>query len=318
MVEITVTAVKELDLRKLAKFMYDARKNTVFDIESRTLEHLEESRKKVTSDDNIIFTAYENDAIVGILRIYTGFPEITFTSLWDPMITQEEGREEIALALISFCKRYVKERGFSRLEILLSPLTEKHSEIYKENKSWYEKAGFYKATEEVLMRVDLNKLELSANQPKLLEGLRYERIENVENGRIIEPFFRAFSDRGDRLFRDMTKAQQLVSFNYWLRRSQPFHRSSIVIMKDDNFVGLIVVRQDDETAVIGPVAVVPEYKRKGIMKAALHESLRRMQDDGIKFGKLEADAKNEPAINLYKKFGFEIVHEQEYFAWRVE
>ena len=38
MVEITVTAVKDLDLRKLTKFMYDARKNTVFDTESRTLE----------------------------------------------------------------------------------------------------------------------------------------------------------------------------------------------------------------------------------------------------------------------------------------
>lgn len=321
MVEITVTAVKELDLRKLAKFMYDARKNTVFDTESRTLEHLEESRQKVTSDDNIIFTAYVSDAIVGILRIFTGFPEITFTSLWDPMITQEEGRErreEIALDLIRSCKKYVKERGFSRLEALFSPLTEKHSEIYKENRSWYEKAGFYKATEEVFMRIDLNKLELSADQPKLLEGLRYERIENVENERIIEPFFRAFSDRGDRLFRDMTKAQQLVSFNYWLRRSEPFHRSSIVVMRNDNFVGLIVVRQDGETTEIGPVAVVPEYKRKGIMKAALHESLRRMQDDGIKFGELEADAKNEPAMNLYRKFGFEIVHEQEYFAWRVE
>ena len=81
---------------------------------------------------------------------------------------------------------------------------------------------------------------------------------------------------------------------------------------------LIVVRQDEETAEIGPVTVVPEYRRKGIMKAALHESLRRMQDDGIKFGKLEVDAKNEPAINLYKKFGFEKVREQECFGWRVE
>lgn len=66
----------------------------------------------MTSDDNIIFTAYENDAIVRILRIYTGFPEITFTSLWDPMITQEEEkerREEIALDLIRFCKKMSKK-----------------------------------------------------------------------------------------------------------------------------------------------------------------------------------------------------------------
>ena len=148
MVEITVTAIKELDLVKLSKFMYDERKNTVIDSESRTFEHILEHRKKVTSDNNIILTAYENDEIIGILRIFTGFPEMTFTSLWDPIITQGESRqrrEDIALDLIDCCKKYVKERGFSRLEALFSPFTEKHSEMYKENRSWYEKAGFYKA-----------------------------------------------------------------------------------------------------------------------------------------------------------------------------
>ena len=75
MVEITITAVKELDLWKLSQFMYDARKNTVFDTKSRTLEHIYEHRKKLTSDHNMILTAYENDAIVGIFRIFTGFPE---------------------------------------------------------------------------------------------------------------------------------------------------------------------------------------------------------------------------------------------------
>ena len=321
MVEITVTTIKELDLWKLSKFMYDARKNTAIDNEHRTLEHIYEHRQKVTSDDNIIITAYEDDEIVGILRIFTGFPEMAFSSMWDPMITQEEGserREEIALELLRACKKYVKERGFSRVELLLSPITEKHASLYKENQSWNEKAGFYKATEEVLMRVDLNKLNLSTDRPKLLEGLRYERLDIVENERIKEPFFKSFADHGDRLFKDMTKAQQLVSFNHWLRRSESFHQSSIVVMKDDNVIGLIVSRQDGETAEIGPVAVVPEYKRKGIMKATLHESLSRMQEDGIKFAQLEADVKNEPAINLYKKFGFEIVYEQEYFAWKVE
>lgn len=321
MVEITVTAVKELDLRKLAKFMYDGRKNTVFDTESRTLEHIYEHRKKVTSDDNMILTANENDEIIGIFRIFTGFPEMAFTSLWDPIVTQEENRErreEIALDLIGFGKKYVKERGFSRLEILLSPLSEKHSEIYKENQSWYEKAGFYKATKEVFMRVDLNKLKLPSPKPELLEGLQFEEIDSVSNERIKDPFFQSFMDKGDGLFRDMTKSQQEVSFNYWLRRSEPFHKASILVMKEDDVIGLIVVRQDDEKAEIGPVAIIPEYKNQGIMSTTLYESLKRMKEDGLKFGQLEADAVNEPAIKLYKKFGFEIIHEQEYFAWRVE
>ncbi|MGY5879177.1 MAG: GNAT family N-acetyltransferase, partial [Candidatus Thorarchaeota archaeon] len=310
-----------LDLRKLAKFMYDARKNTVFDTKSRTLEHLYESRKKITSDNNIIITAYENDEIVGILRIFTGFPEMTFASLWDPTITQEEGRErreEIALDLIRFGKKYVKERGFTRLEALFSPLTEKHSETYKENQSWYKKSGFYKATEEVLLQVELENYQLPSPQPSLPEGFRFESIDNVANDDIEEPFFESFTHGRDRLFVDMTRAQQKVSFNYWFRRDSPFHRSTILVMKDDDVVGFNIVRVGDDSAEIGPVGVIPKYHRHGIMKSVLHESLKRLKEDGIKIGRLEADGSNEPAVALYTKFGFEKQYDQEYFAWKVQ
>lgn len=321
MVEITITAVKELDLWKLSKFMYDARKNTVFDTKSRTLEHIYEHRKKLTSDHNMILTAYENDVIVGIFRIFTGFPEMAFTSLWDPMITQEEGRErreEIALDLIRVGKKFVKEKGFSRLEALLSPLTEKHSKIYAENKYWYEKSGFYKATEEVLLQVELEHYQLPSPQPSLPEGFRFESIENVTNDEIEEPFFESFAHGRDRLFVDMTKAQQSVSFNHWFTRDRPLHRSTILVMKGDDVVGFNVVRVEDDTAEIGPVGVIPKYSRKGIMKAVLHESTKRLQEDGIKIARLEADKSNDPAISLYTKFGYKEQYTQQYFVWRVE
>ena len=168
------------------------------------------------------------------------------------------------------------------------------------------------------MRVDLSKLELPSPQPELPEGLRFEGIDNISNDRIKEPFFKSFIDRGDRLFLDMTRSQQTVSFNYWLRRSEPFHRASILVMKGDDVIGLNVVRQDNDKAEIGPVAIIPEYKRQGIMSTTLYESLKRMKVDGLKFAQLEADALNEPAIKLYTKFGFQTQYNQEYFAWRVE
>ncbi|MFW9844161.1 MAG: GNAT family N-acetyltransferase [Candidatus Thorarchaeota archaeon] len=321
MVEIKVTATRELDLWKLSNFMYDARKNTVIDTKSRTLEHIYEHRKKLTSDHNMILTAYENDEIIGILRIFTGFPEMAFTSLWDPIITQKEGRErreEIALELLNASKEFVKDRGFSRLEILVSPLTEKHSKMYKENQSWYEKAGFYKATEEVLLQVELENYQLLASQPSLPEGFRFESIDNVTNDEIEGPFFETFAHGRDRLFVDMNKAQQMVSFNHWFTRDRPFHRSTILVMKGDDVVGFNVVRVDDDTAEIGPVGVIPKYHRQGIMKAVLHESFKRLKEDGINVGRLEADKSNEPAITMYMKYGFKKLYEQEYFAWRVD
>lgn len=321
MVDITITAVKELDLWKLSNFMYDARKNTVIDTKTRTLEHIYEYRKKVTSDHNMIITAYENDAIVGILRIYTGFPEIAFTSLWDPIITQEEGkekREEIALELIRVGKNFVKERGFSRLESLFSPLTEKHAELYAENKSWYEKSGFHKATEEVMLQLELDSYQLPAPLPLLPEGFSFESIDNIANEEIENPFFESFVNGRDRLFVDMNKAQQMVSFNHWFNRNRPFHRSTVIVKKNDEVVGFNIVRVEDEFAEMGPVGVIPKYQRQGIMNAVLHESYSRLKEDGINLVRLEADGSNEPAISMYTRFGFKKLYDQEYFAWRVE
>ncbi|MHA2323181.1 MAG: GNAT family N-acetyltransferase [Candidatus Thorarchaeota archaeon] len=117
---------------------------------------------------------------------------------------------------------------------------------------------------------------------------------------------------------NLTNSQQKVVFNIWFRRSEPFHRSTILVMKDDEVVGFNVVRVNDDSARFGPVGVIPKYHRQGIMKAVLYESIKRLQEDGIKIAKLETDKTNDPAIGLYTKFGFKEQYTQQYFAWRVE
>jgi len=319
MVEITINKFKDVDIPKLAKFMFEATKDTVFHEESQTKHSIEKSLQEMVNDENeIVMIASTEEEIVGAMRIYVGFPEMAFTAKWHPIIHHSETREDIAIELIQFSKEYIKGKGFTRLEVNLSPIKQEHANVYNEYKSWYENAGFYKATEEVLLKVDLETYSLPSTQPSLPEGFRFESIDNVENEDIKDPFFNSFTNGKDRLFLDMTRVQQEVSFNFWFRRSEPFHRATILVMKDDNVVGFNLVRQDDKSAEIGPVGVIPKFHRQGIMKAVLHESLKRLQEDGIMIGELEADGSNEPAINLYKKFGFEQIHNQEYYAWRVK
>ncbi|MHA1137329.1 MAG: GNAT family N-acetyltransferase [Candidatus Thorarchaeota archaeon] len=319
MVEITINKFKDVDIPKLAKFMFEATIDTVFHEEGRTIESIEKSLQEMVSDENEIVVIASNEGeIVGTLRVYVGFPEMAFTARWHPIVHHGETREETAIELIQFTMEYIKGKGFTRLETNLSPIRQEHAEVYNEYKSWYENTGFYRATEEVLLQVDIEKHLLPSTQPSLPEGFRLESIDNVSNDDIETPFFEAFTAGRDRLFVDMTTAQQKVSFNHWFRRSQPFHRSTILVMKDDEVVGFNIVRVDDEEAEIGPVGVTPKYHRQGIMKAILHESFKRLQEDGIKIAKLEVDGSNEPAISLYTKFGFEKQYTQEYFAWRIE
>jgi ribosomal protein S18 acetylase RimI-like enzyme len=89
-------------------------------------------------------------------------------------------------------------------------------------------------------------------------------------------------------------------------------------MKENEVVGFNVVTIHDDNARIGPVGVIPKYHRKGIMKAVLHESIKRLKEDGIKIASLETDTENDPAISLYTKFGFKEQYTKQYYAWRVE
>jgi len=319
MVEITINKFKDVDIPKLAKFMFEATRDTVFHDDSRTIQNIEQSLQEMVSDeDEIVMIASTAEEIVGAMRVYVGFPEMAFTAKWNPIIHHSETREDIAIELIQFSKEYIKGRGFTRLEVNLSPIKQEHTNVYNEYKSWYENAEFYKATEEVFLQVDLETYTLPSTQPSLPEGFRFESIDNVENEDIEGPFFESFTHGRDRLFVDMTRAQQKVSFNYWFSRNRPFHRSTIIVMKDDDVVGFNIVRVDDDSVEIGPVGVIPKYHRHGIMKSVLHELLKRLQEDGINIGQLEADRSNEPAITLYTKFGFKKQYDQEYFAWRVE
>lgn len=319
MVEITINKFKDVDIPKLASFMFEATKDTVFHREGQTRESLEESFMRMANNENVlVLIATTEGKIVGVLRVFVVFPEMVVAANWHPKIHHVDTREEIAMEMIQFCKEYVKENGFKRFEMNISPIKQEHAEVFREYKSWCEKSGLYRASEEVFLQVDLENHQLPTAQPSLPEGFRFENIDDVTNEDIEGLVFDSFANGSDRLFADLTISQQKIVFNIWFSRNRPFHRSTILVMKDDEMVGFNVVRVNDDSAHIGPVGVIPKYHRKGIMKAVLHESIKRLQEDGINIGRLEADRSNEPAITLYTKFGFKKQYDQEYFAWRVE
>ena len=237
---------------------------------------------------------------------------------WHPRVHYGDKREEIAMEMIQFCKEYTKENGFKRFEMNLIPIKQEHAEVYREYKSWCEKSGLYRTTEEVFLQADIQNHQLPSAQPALQEGFRFESIDNVTNDDLESPVLDSFSVDSDRAFVDLTSSQQKTVVNLWFSRSRPFHRSTIVVMKDDEVVGFNVVRVNDDSAHFGPLGVIPKYQRQGVMKSVLHESFRRLQEDGIKIATLETDKRNNPAIGLYTKFGFKEQHTQQYYVWRVE
>ncbi|MFW9802849.1 MAG: hypothetical protein ACFFFC_09370, partial [Candidatus Thorarchaeota archaeon] len=77
MVEITISKFKDVDIPKLASFMFEAAKDTVFHREDRTRESLEQSFQRMVNNENaLVLIATAKGKIVGVLRIFTGFPEM--------------------------------------------------------------------------------------------------------------------------------------------------------------------------------------------------------------------------------------------------
>ncbi|MHA2323180.1 MAG: hypothetical protein ACXACG_16235 [Candidatus Thorarchaeota archaeon] len=149
MVEITINKFKDVDIPKLASFIFEATKDTVFHRDDRTKESLEESFRRMASNESVlVLIATTEGKIVGVLRIFVGIPEMVLAANWHPRIHHDDSREEIAMEMIQFCKEYVKENGFKRFEINLIPIKQEHAEVYREYKSWCEKSGLYRTTEE--------------------------------------------------------------------------------------------------------------------------------------------------------------------------
>jgi ribosomal protein S18 acetylase RimI-like enzyme len=60
---------------------------------------------------------------------------------------------------------------------------------------------------------------------------------------------------------------------------------------------------------LGEVGTVPAYRRRGLMRPALVECLRRMQACGMERACVSTGIENWPAIRLYESIGFKAVNE---------
>ena len=76
--------------------------------------------------------------------------------------------------------------------------------------------------------------------------------------------------------------------------------------QDDKLVGYTCVRAMYEEAQVCNVAVLPEYRRQGIAKQLIEEMLRLSAEKGCQVCELEVNTENTPAVDLYKKCGFEV------------
>ncbi|MEA3238690.1 MAG: GNAT family N-acetyltransferase [Candidatus Bipolaricaulota bacterium] len=79
-------------------------------------------------------------------------------------------------------------------------------------------------------------------------------------------------------------------------------------IEDDRIVGVSILQRHGTTNawVVGTVGVLPEYRRRGIARAAIEKSIELMRQHGAKKTWLGVINGNTPAQRLYESLGFEV------------
>ena len=81
----------------------------------------------------------------------------------------------------------------------------------------------------------------------------------------------------------------------------------LVYEKDDKIIGFISATDLGETCDILSLVVDPEYRNKMVASNLIDYLISELSEN-LKLITLEVASKNIPAINLYEKFGFEVVN----------
>lgn len=83
--------------------------------------------------------------------------------------------------------------------------------------------------------------------------------------------------------------------------------SKVIVYEKDKIIGFIIATDLIETCDILSIVVDPNYRKKGIASNLIAYLISELNPN-LKLITLEVATKNTAAINLYDKFGFEIVN----------
>ena len=112
--------------------------------------------------------------------------------------------------------------------------------------------------------------------------------------------------------RDSARAEAVCFSEPWSEKaveeflSQPYNHV-LVALADGVFAGFITYTRIADEIQIANVAVLPEFRRKGLADGLLCRLAQSAKHNGVSKTTLEVRVSNLPARNLYEKNGFEAV-----------
>ena len=101
---------------------------------------------------------------------------------------------------------------------------------------------------------------------------------------------------------------RMWTLSQWENELNKDYVYAFACFKNSKIVGICVSQIIFNNAEIIYLSIIPAFKRKGLGKKLLKETLKQFEDLAVEKIILEVSEKNKAAINFYHSFGFKIVN----------
>lgn len=263
----------------------------------------------------MIIAKDENTSILlGQLLVELDFGDIGLIRTWQPIVHPNTNRNEVATALIEKSKDILKSYTRSKMEIWMELANDHAKSMSSTYIGWYERCGFQLTSTEYNMEASY--AELCAIPYSLPEQIDIATMNSVPIEVLRDAVFDAFKDSKDQWVKNHTEEEIRSIIQSWMKVEEALHpEASIVFMKNQNIIGFNGMQIQKDSVEVGPLGVVPYHRGKGLGLKLLLESIKRFQVEEIKKVILSVSTKNQPAINIYSKLGFQTQFQTLIYSW---
>ena len=293
---------EDIEIGELANFVYRVRKNINF-LGDQTIESIKEELIETRdSYDFLLFYAYINARLVGLLLLNINTPRFGFIWDWYPYVVPGPKEDLVAIELLKNCIEYTG-RDIDRFEVAFTIETEQDKTRYIQHSKWFKALNFYRIAEEATMELTL---ENKGFEPlPFPENIDFKSIKDADLNDLVDCAYEVFNTSQDTIFLALDEAQKQVMVNKYFDTSKPiFKDASVILMKGGDVIGFVVVNSDGNEAEIRSFGIKPKYRKKGLGKNLLELSLSILIKNGFKVVYLDVTLENKPALGLYSKLGF--------------
>jgi len=294
---------------------YWYKEDPVFDFNKH--EELDEMQADFGKSGNLFLVARvpDHDEIVGVLGLrYRNI--VARIRRWEPAVIPRFRSSTAATALLEQALKHLTSMGVKRISCLMKH-PEGSPEAAMDILRLYELAGFSRdRPDSIDMTTSIDSIQELKTYP---EGVQIETGENYTFEDMASITVKSFTSTAeereihgfDKTVTEHIQATSLLqrmAEGYYGDSPDSFRKIAVVDGAPAGFLGGFVSKSKHKplTGVLGPMAVLPEYRRKGIALYLVNDLLSTMKEYGCEYAAVGTPAANDGAIVLYEKAGFKL------------